>query len=61
MPLAALINDCILCVHGGIGSQLTTINEIATIPRPIKVSHEPKSNIERIVYDLLWSDPCKGR
>lgn len=61
MPLAALINESLLCVHGGIGTQLTSINEIANIPRPIKVNHEPKTATERIVYDLLWSDPCKGR
>jgi len=45
LPIAALINDIILCVHGGIGSTLTSINEIANIPRPIKVNHEPKAKI----------------
>lgn len=61
MPIAALINDSILCVHGGIGSTLSNLNEIANIPKPIRVNHDPKSKTERIVYDILWSDPCKGR
>lgn len=61
MPIAAVINDSILCMHGGIGTTLTNINEIQAIPKPIKVNHQPNSKNERIVYDLLWSDPCKGR
>lgn len=43
MPLAALTNDIALCMHGGIGSTLTNINEIASIPKPIRVNHDPKS------------------
>jgi protein phosphatase len=61
MPIAAIINDSILCMHGGIGSTLTNIIEIQNIPKPIKVNHDPKTKNEKIVYDLLWSDPCKGR
>lgn len=48
-------------MHGGIGSTLVNINEIMSIPKPIKVNHDPKTKVERIVYDLLWSDPCRGR
>lgn len=61
MPIAAIVNDSIFCVHGGIGSTLVNVNEIAVIPKPIKVNHEPKTKTEKIIYDLLWSDPCKGR
>ena len=31
MPLAALIEDKILCVHGGIGTTIRTIDEIELI------------------------------
>jgi hypothetical protein len=48
-------------MHGGIGTHLSSVSEITNIHKPIKVNHEPKSVTERIVYDLLWSDPCRGR
>jgi protein phosphatase len=60
LPLAALIDDSILCVHGGIGITLKSINEIAGIERPLKVNHDPKSRQEKIIYELLWSDPYRG-
>jgi protein phosphatase len=45
MPVGALINDAILCVHGGIGSTLSNINDIANIPKPIKINHDPKTRM----------------
>lgn len=43
MPLAALIEDKILCVHGGIGTTIRTIDEIELIQRPLEISHDPKT------------------
>jgi protein phosphatase len=43
LPLAALIDESIFCVHGGIGSTLNSVNEISGIERPLKVNHDPKS------------------
>lgn len=43
MPLAALIEDKILCVHGGIGITIRTIDEIELIQRPLEISHDPKT------------------
>ena len=51
MPIAALIRNKILCLHGGIGPTLTDLNAIANIPRPLNdSSHEP-------VCSIVWSDP----
>lgn len=61
LPLAALVDDSILCVHSGIGTTLASIEEIAAIQRPLKISHDPSNKTEKIVYDLLWSDPCRGK
>eukprot|EP00357_Protocruzia_adherens_P011297 CAMPEP_0115014480 /NCGR_PEP_ID=MMETSP0216-20121206/26107_1 /TAXON_ID=223996 /ORGANISM="Protocruzia adherens, Strain Boccale" /LENGTH=783 /DNA_ID=CAMNT_0002384235 /DNA_START=200 /DNA_END=2551 /DNA_ORIENTATION=- len=57
LPLAAVVEDKILCLHGGIGSTLTTIDEIEAMPRPLEVIHEVKSHDEQLVVDVLWSDP----
>ena len=57
LPLAAVIEDKILCLHGGIGGNLSSLKEIEAIERPLKVVHEATSPNEQIVMDILWSDP----
>ena len=61
LPLAAVIDEGIFCAHGGIGTVLTSPSEISKIDRPVIISHDPKSKSEKIAYELLWSDPCRGR
>ena len=57
LPLSAIINDTVLCIHGGIGSSITSIADIETIPRPLEVIHEVNDIRQQIVVDVLWSDP----
>lgn len=51
LPLGAIIQNKILCVHGGIGAGFTSIHQIENLQRPL------------IVYDtdpvmsIVWSDP----
>jgi hypothetical protein len=40
LPLAAVIEDKVICLHGGIGSQLNYIGEIEHLQRPLEVIHE---------------------
>ena len=35
LPLAALVEDKILCLHGGIGANLNTLEDIENIRRPL--------------------------
>jgi protein phosphatase len=56
LPLAVLIDEQILCVHGGIGNTLSKVVEIEQLKRPIQVNQEPQTVQERIVRDLLWSE-----
>ena len=58
LPLAAVVNKRILCVHGGIG-RLETIDQIRNIARPIKVDHDP-SRGDQVLMDILWSDPAES-
>lgn len=39
LPLAAIVEDRILCLHGGIGSSVQSIDDIMRIKRPIDISH----------------------
>jgi len=51
LSLAALIDDRIFCVHGGLSPSITTIDEIRAIDRKQEVPHDGA------MCDLLWSDP----
>ncbi|CAA3011700.1 serine threonine- phosphatase PP1 isozyme 2 [Olea europaea subsp. europaea] len=53
LPVAALIDDRILCMHGGLSPDLHDFDQIRTMPRPTDV---PDSGL---LCDLLWSDPSK--
>lgn len=53
MPLAALVGSAHLCLHGGIGPTFETIEDIEKIPYPVK------DYDNKLVSDILWSDPCK--
>lgn len=56
-PLGAVIQGLILCLHGGIGSSLKKLEQIENIPRPLEVIHEVNNALEKLVVDILWSDP----
>ncbi|KAL3579941.1 hypothetical protein D5086_017776 [Populus alba] len=53
LPVAALIDGKILCMHGGLSPDLTNLDQIRNLPRPTDV---PDSGL---LCDLLWSDPDK--
>ena len=57
MPLAAVVEEKMLCVHGGIGQNIRTVDEVELIQRPLEISHEPKTYQQKLAYELLWSDP----
>ncbi|KAK8950516.1 hypothetical protein KSP40_PGU009756 [Platanthera guangdongensis] len=55
LPLAALIEKKIICMHGGIGRSINTLDQIEKIERPITM------DVGSIVLmDLLWSDPTEN-
>ena len=57
LPLAGVIDDRILCLHGGIGSTLNTLADIERIRRPVTVVHEVENIQQQLLIDILWSDP----
>ncbi len=57
LPLAAIVNDTALCLHGGIGSSISSISDIEKIKRPLEVIHEVTNIDQQLVVDILWSDP----
>lgn len=53
LPVAAIIDEKIFCMHGGLSPELTNMEQIHRIYRPIEV---PDTGL---LCDLLWSDPDK--
>ena len=51
LPLAAIIDEQIFCVHGGLSPCFDTLDEIKTIDRKQEVPHDGA------MCDLMWSDP----
>ena len=56
LPFGVLIDDNILCIHGGIGSRVNSISDIENIKRPCKVNFNVSNKEEQIILDLLYSE-----
>jgi serine/threonine-protein phosphatase PP1 catalytic subunit len=54
MPVAAIIDEKIFCVHGGLSPDLSDMDQIRRVPRPTDVPDQG------LLCDLLWSDPEKN-
>lgn len=54
LPVAALVEEKILCMHGGLSPELNTLDQINKIIRPTDV---PDTGL---LCDLLWADPDNG-
>ena len=53
LPIAASVGSSILCIHGGLGPNFVSVDQIKEIERPIRdISAYPA------VVDILWSDPA---
>ncbi|CAJ0591082.1 unnamed protein product [Cylicocyclus nassatus] len=52
MPIACIISEQIICMHGGLSPKLHTVAEIAAMQKPIVTGNKNDTHI-----DILWSDP----
>ena len=51
MPVAAVVDEKIICMHGGLSPEFENFQNIKNIKRPTDI---PASGL---LCDLLWSDP----
>lgn len=51
LPLTALVENVIFCLHGGLSPSIDTLDNVRTLDRVQEVPHEGP------MCDLLWSDP----
>ncbi|KAF0733312.1 hypothetical protein AaE_009189 [Aphanomyces astaci] len=52
LPVAGVVADRILCMHGGLSPDLEHLQQINSLPRPLS-----RVEASGIMCDLLWSDP----
>jgi len=51
LTVAALVDDAVLCVHGGLSPDIRTLDQIRTITRNVEIPQQGP------FADLMWSDP----
>jgi serine/threonine-protein phosphatase PP1 catalytic subunit len=51
MPLVALIDDKIMCMHGGISPSMESFKDVENFDRPLDIPSEG------LITDLMWNDP----
>lgn len=51
LSLACIIDNEVLCVHGGLSPNLRDIDDLRLVERIKEIPHEG------LVCDLMWSDP----
>ena len=51
LPVSAIVDEKILCMHGGLSPEMRSLEQIAALPRPCDVPDVG------LMCDLLWSDP----
>jgi diadenosine tetraphosphatase ApaH/serine/threonine PP2A family protein phosphatase len=55
LPLAAIVNSVIFCVHGGIGPGVHRLEQIENLPRPTLSVRDVT-----MLHTILWADPAPG-
>lgn len=51
LPLAAVVDEKVFCVHGGLSPSINTLDQIRVLDRKQEVPHDGA------MCDLMWSDP----
>lgn len=54
LPIACVVSDRVLVVHGGIGDGRWTLGDVANIKRPLDADQLYETNW---IFNILWSDP----
>ncbi|MFX0097287.1 MAG: metallophosphoesterase [Candidatus Hodarchaeota archaeon] len=53
LPYSCLIDKRVLCLHGGLATQLGDIDQLKRIPKQVKIT-------DPLTYEILWNDPMEN-
>jgi hypothetical protein len=54
LPLAAILGDSVICLHGGLGPHVSSIDKVKKLSFPIS-----PADLAGIVTEIVWADPTK--
>ena len=57
LPVAAVVSGAVLILHGGIGDGQWSLDQLRATQRPISDDTLEGSDCNRILGNVLWSDP----
>jgi hypothetical protein len=60
LPVAAVVSGAVLVLHGGIGDGLWSLDALRATHRPITDDILDDESCNRILANVLWSDPIDG-
>ena len=58
LPLAATVEDKIICIHAGIGDKVFSIKDLNNFVKPLVIPKVPTTPAQQILTEILWADPC---
>jgi len=59
LPICAIINESILCLHGGVPENTNILNEIKDLKKK-ELQYSPSGSTEEGIFQMLWNDPKEG-
>lgn len=60
LSVSAIANNSIFCVHGGITPEISSLNQLSKLKKPISyesLCETKNKEKESLIMDLVWSDP----
>jgi diadenosine tetraphosphatase ApaH/serine/threonine PP2A family protein phosphatase len=63
LPLATVVQDKIIVLHGGIGKTVKSLDQIREMQMPLRSvanPENPDAPFTQIAMDILWSDPAES-
>ncbi|TXT60481.1 MAG: Serine/threonine-protein phosphatase 1 [Promethearchaeota archaeon] len=59
LPICAVINDAVVCLHGGVPEDFDILNKIKGI-KTKKLSEGIQNDVEDGIFQIMWNDPKEG-
>lgn len=60
LPVAAVVSGAVLILHGGIGDGQWSLDQLRATQRPVSDDTLEDNDCNRILGNVLWSDPIDG-